>query len=355
MSEEKAGRRIRLRTVAVLGGVALFATVLFTIVMSPSEKRRPAKETRTPAVENKKIKPDANIHKQGDDGQSKVKPRPSEKSKPESPEAYPKPEPAPAASKSSDRIAEPDGRKSTVRVSTSQKRKVKRKAASKKAARPASQKPAGVGAMPGVIAGSGAAAPENASQRDTQLPVGVGPVSDPSPTEIIDMLLERMERANIAFNAPRSMNIGDSPKIQLLLSLGDTEEELKASIKAAGEKIGAEIRVNNRMQARLSGYMFQITAITPEEQAVSRRGRTEWSWEIHPKKEGQHDLHLTLSAIFEVNGRETRRVVRTFDRVIEVNVSAPQKITAFVKGNWQWLWAAVLVPIAGWLWRRRRG
>ncbi len=355
MSEEKTSRQRRLKAVVFLAGIALIAVVIGAIVFSPSGRRRAAEKTERAAVEKVEIKPNVNIREKTDDRKDRAKPNTSEKLKVEVPPLPPKPEPAPAAAESSDRVTKTDGRKSTVRVSTSQKRKVKRKAASKKAARPASQKPAGVGAMPGVIAGSGAAVPEKPSQRDAQLPVGVGPVSDPSPTEIIDMLLERMERANIAFNAPRSMNIGDSPKIQLLLSLGDTEEELKASIKAAGEKIGAEIRVNNRMQARLSGYMFQITAITPEEQAVSRRGRTEWSWEIHPKKEGQHDLHLTLSAIFEVNGRETRRVVRTFDRVIEVNVSAPQKITAFIKGNWQWLWAAVLVPIAGWLWRQRRG
>jgi hypothetical protein len=40
--------------------------------------------------------------------------------------------------------------------------------------------------------------------------------------------------------------------------------------------------------------------------------------------------------------------------MIEVNVTASQKIGALFKSNWQWLWAAILVPIAGWLWKRRK-
>jgi len=56
------------------------------------------------------------------------------------------------------------------------------------------------------------------------------------------------------------------------------------------------------MEARLSGYMFQITAITSEEQVVSKDQRTEWKWEIHPKEEGEHRLHLTLTLYWRSMG-----------------------------------------------------
>jgi hypothetical protein len=108
------------------------------------------------------------------------------------------------------------------------------------------------------------------------------------------------------------------------------------------------------MEARLSGYMFQITAITPEIQAVSKRQQTEWKWEIDPKEEGKHRLHLTLTALLEIDGHSTPRAIRTFDKIIEVNVTATQKIGLFFKNNWQWLWAAILVPVAGWLWKRKK-
>ena len=169
----------------------------------------------------------------------------------------------------------------------------------------------------------------------------------------VDDLLKRMGFGAIAFNAPGDMNIEDSHQIQLILSLTEETEKLKKAITEKGEKIGYDIQVNNRMEARLSGYMFQITAITPETQAVSKEHRTEWKWEIHPKKQGHHRLHLTLTALIEINGHSTPRAIRTFSKVIEVNVTVTQQIWIFVKNNWQWLWVAILVPIAGWLWKRR--
>ena len=170
----------------------------------------------------------------------------------------------------------------------------------------------------------------------------------------VDKLIREMEFGSIAFNAPTNINIDDSHQIQLILSLAETVEGLKQSITEEGKKIGAIIKVSDRMEARLSGYMFQITAITPEIQAVSKSQQTEWKWEIHPKKEGKHRMHLTLTALLEIDGHSTPRTIRTFSKIIEVNVTATQKIGTFFKNNWQWLWAAILVPFAGWLWNRKK-
>ncbi len=108
----------------------------------------------------------------------------------------------------------------------------------------------------------------------------------PSPPSSVDKAVIRNGIWTIGFNAPTNTNIDDSTQIQLILSLAETVEKRKQSITKEGEKVGATIRVSDRMEARLSGYMFQITAITPEIQAVSKSQRTEWKWEIHPKKEG---------------------------------------------------------------------
>jgi len=174
------------------------------------------------------------------------------------------------------------------------------------------------------------------------------------PPSKIDRLLDEMEFGTIAFNAPTNINIEDSHQIQLILSLAETVEKLKQSITEEGEKIGATIKVSDRMEAHLSGYMFQITAITPEIQAVSKSQPTEWKWEIHPKEDGKHNLHLTLTALLEIDGHSTPRAIRTFDQIIKVNVTTTQKIGLFFKSNWQWLWAAILIPVAGWLWKQRK-
>ncbi len=187
-----------------------------------------------------------------------------------------------------------------------------------------------------------------------ELPEEDGVYTYTPPLERVDKLLDEMEFGTIAFNTPSNINIEDFPQIQLELSLTETLEKLKQSITEEGEKVGANIRVSDRMEAHLSGSMFQIDAIRPEMQAVSKSQNTKWQWEIHPKEEGKHRLHLTLTAHFVISGYSTPRAIKTFDRFVEVHVTAAQKASLFFNNNWQWLWAAVLVPVVGWLWKRKQ-
>ena len=178
--------------------------------------------------------------------------------------------------------------------------------------------------------------------------------SPPDSVMLIDRILQSMEWGNIAFNAPRSMNLKATALIQLVLDLAKPIEELKQMIVAEGEREGAQIRISSRMEARLSGSNFQITAITPEEQAITSSDVTEWKWEIKPTSPGRQHLHLTLTALFTANGISTSRAIRTFDKTIEVEVTWGQKVSVFLHQNWQWLWMVIIVPIAGWLWKKRR-
>jgi len=59
-----------------------------------------------------------------------------------------------------------------------------------------------------------------------------------------------------------------------------------------------------------------------------------------------------LSARVKIDGSDTPLVVRTFDREMLVKISVAQRVSGFVANNWQWLWAAVAVPIAGYLLKR---
>ncbi|MBC7358641.1 MAG: hypothetical protein H5U10_08920 [Desulfacinum sp.] len=170
----------------------------------------------------------------------------------------------------------------------------------------------------------------------------------------IDRLLSGLRFGTIAFNVPPRMNIQATAVVQLLLGLEKTGEELKAMVEAEGTRESGRIRVSNRMEARLTGPHFTITAITPEVQAVSGKEISEWKWEIKPRTAGTHHLHLTLSAILEVEGSSTPRSLRTFDKMILVEVGWLQKVRLFVSENWKWLWAAILAPIGGWFWRTGR-
>jgi Putative Ig domain len=172
----------------------------------------------------------------------------------------------------------------------------------------------------------------------------------PSPGEsLVDRVLGQLRLGNIAFNAPSTMEVEEAQSVQLVLSLEQSIGELKSSIQALGEKEGARVSVSDRMQASLFGSAFGIVAVTSEEQAITSRGITSWQWEVVPRKEGSHRLYLSLTALFEVNGKDTKRSVKTFERIIEVEVTPLRRARLFVSDNWQWLCATIVIPLGLWL------
>jgi hypothetical protein len=105
------------------------------------------------------------------------------------------------------------------------------------------------------------------------------------------------------------------------------------------------------MEARLSGTGFKIASITPERQAVSQIERTEWRWQVEPTRTGVLHLQLTLTANLDVAGRSVPRMIRTFEQRIAVEVAWTERTKAFLAGNWQWLWTAILIPLLAWGYR----
>ncbi len=190
----------------------------------------------------------------------------------------------------------------------------------------------------GSIFGSGGGSGSAAKPEVWGPPAAGEPLPETTPIDV-DSILRKMELGNVVFNSPEKININDSAQINLLLSLTEKIEELKKELAGAGERIGETIRVTNRMEAKLSGYNFDITPISPELQAVSKEQNTEWRWEIHPKKEGLQTLHLTLTAHMDVDGHDTARMIKTLDRDIVVSVSNGKKIT-------DWLQTIVKIIVA---------
>jgi hypothetical protein len=172
--------------------------------------------------------------------------------------------------------------------------------------------------------------------------------------DLVDRVVSDLEWGNIAYDPPKKIEFGDSAEIQLLLSPSHTVSELQLQLDRSREPQGAILRISNRMEAQLSGQGFSISALTPDVQAVSGLQATRWAWEVEPRDYGTQRLHLALSAHIEVAGHDTPLVVRTFDRFVEVEITFGQRVSGFFQENWKWLWAAILVPMATFLWRRTR-
>jgi hypothetical protein len=212
----------------------------------------------------------------------------------------------------------------------------------------------GVPTIPGVTRPPPTAGPPVGSGEPPPLAGGTAspePEPEHALLDEIDRYLEQLDLGNLAFNAPERMLMGETTEMRLLLSPTLAIDELQQKLAdLPGVLQGEAIRVAPRMEAVLSGQNFRITAITPALQAVSRGEPTEWRWEVSPTTPGDHRLHLALNA----RVTDTARTLRTFDRTIQVNVTAGQRLSSFVGNNWKWLWTTALVPLAGWLWQRRR-
>ena len=173
----------------------------------------------------------------------------------------------------------------------------------------------------------------------------------PTSLGVVEEIVSNLEWGNIALDTPKKMKFEESKIIELLLSPTKSVQELQSSLKSHEHTESARIQISNRMKADLSGLGFKIEALVPQEQAVYRGKTTQWKWEVTPTKDGDQNLYLTLSAIINVSNQKVPLVIRTFDKKIEVEVSVGQGISTFFAGNWQWLWASILVPLAPFLWK----
>lgn len=173
---------------------------------------------------------------------------------------------------------------------------------------------------------------------------------------LITQAVTSLREANIAFNAPTIMTVGQSQNITLLLDLDRAIADLLKGITDEGERRGFRVRVSDRMEAHLKGDAFAVSAMTPVEQPIVAGESTEWRWQVTPQKSGRHALFLTLNAFVEVRGVEKPKTIRTFDHRVEVDVRPfAERAEDFLTENWQWLWTALLLPAGGWIIARLRG
>ncbi len=171
----------------------------------------------------------------------------------------------------------------------------------------------------------------------------------------VDEALAALEPANIAFNTPTELHLDEQEVVRLLVSREETIDELQKQIDdAVGDKEGVTIRVSDVMVASLTGLDFDIERTSDARQPVASTGVTMWGWSVEPTESGTRSLHLTLTALLDVDGKEETYTVKTFDRTWTVVVPWPDRVTGFAGENWQWLWTAIFLPLAAIVWRRLR-
>jgi hypothetical protein len=157
----------------------------------------------------------------------------------------------------------------------------------------------------------------------------------------------------VAYTAPGTMQLGSTARVEAAVSLDTTQTVLLGQLTAPGVRGSDTLRVSPELEATLVGMEFQVTPITPARQPLVPGRTTHWTWDIKATVGGPlpHPLHLVLSA--KLPGRDAPWV-KTYDREIRVEVSFLQQAAAFVEDNWKYVMGTLILPLLGWLWKKRQ-
>jgi hypothetical protein len=177
----------------------------------------------------------------------------------------------------------------------------------------------------------------------SRAPAAVGGALPAAP---VDQVLEQLSKANLAFVMPGEANVKSKIRAQLLISFDLLAEDLARELRIEGEEFTGEVLVSRVVLAKLTAPAFTVDPITPERQAVSQTATTEWLWHLTPTATGTHEVFLTITAFVYVDEDNfVERHIRTFEKVIIVEVEPQQVLLDWLAQYWQWLFTTLLIPL----------
>jgi hypothetical protein len=173
--------------------------------------------------------------------------------------------------------------------------------------------------------------------------------------QAVDQAVSRLRKAQAAFNTPSDIPMGAPQSVSLVMSFDIAGATLEEGIATQGPTTSAEIRAAPEMQAVLVGSSgLTVRALQPDpKQAIPSHGKTEWDWEVEGSAAGPQLLTLSISAVLSAPN-SPEYAIQTFKRKLNVTVSNTSRVSGFIGNNWQWLWAVIVVPLAGYTWGKVR-
>jgi len=190
----------------------------------------------------------------------------------------------------------------------------------------------------------------------------------------IDKQFKDNIKANIAFNKPEQMKKDGTAIVQLILNPSLSESALATQlvnqggfvtstaepnvlIAPNGEKLIVEtsrIEITPRMKVVLKSQNPEVFTVTEmhdsAEQIISSVQTTTWRWSVTAKREGLHTLELIIYQLVTSDGKEFWHEVETYKANIEVEVTPTSWLDWFKSLDWKWIFATLLIPLAGGLW-----
>ncbi|WP_419904808.1 hypothetical protein [Kiloniella sp.] len=155
-------------------------------------------------------------------------------------------------------------------------------------------------------------------QTSLEVEITLGEEKKPAYINRIETQLDTMLFDKKIISAPPKMRTDDRALVKISLQLNSSIEMLKLAVVNEALRAGATVKFKDALEVRLSSDNFKIYSRGPAKQTISRYKQTDWKWEIHSKKAGNHKLHFILIAHYEVEGHNAFRTIKVMDKEIEV-------------------------------------
>lgn len=177
------------------------------------------------------------------------------------------------------------------------------------------------------------------------------------PTETIfnpTNIIEQLRYSAFGYSVPKKANIDDDIEVTMIVNPLSSTSEITSELPD-GRKTTGEIQISRVIQAKLDSNDFIITPITPERQVIIGDRNTIWKWSLSAKKPGPNKVvKITVSAIVLVDGEKIESYVDTYTNVINIDITPKQRLFRWLSANWQWAWGALLIPVLGFFYNRKR-
>lgn len=135
-----------------------------------------------------------------------------------------------------------------------------------------------------------------------------------------------LQRVPIAHESPEAAVFGEVFDVTLSIDATGAASAI-AALPGRERIVEGEAQVSSDVRASLTGSGFDITAQSPEDQAISPLTANTWRWEVMPERTGPQDLILEIYALVD----DRALPVRTFRDTVTVEVSAFRRAIFFAQ------------------------
>jgi hypothetical protein len=171
----------------------------------------------------------------------------------------------------------------------------------------------------------------------------------------VQQILDSLPEGRITFNPPEKMFVGKQERLEVRISQ-DLQADLARDLVGTGTARTELIPVSQSMKISLLGKpYFNVESLNSEEQLITTKGFTQWSWDVTPLETGEHPLHLSVRVVIRLqDGSEKTKDYPVKDTFVLVKITPRTWISRFLRNDWHWIAGTLLLPLAAFVVKKIR-